>query len=69
MKRPPGAPDSVIHQAIVPIRGRRVMLDADLATLYGVPTRALVQAVQRNVARSTTPAFGLSGPGQVLARG
>ena len=27
------------------------MLDADLATLYGVETRALVQAVKRNLAR------------------
>jgi ORF6N domain len=27
------------------------MLDADLAALYGVPTRALVQAVQRNLSR------------------
>jgi len=30
------------------IRGRKVMLDADLADLYGVETKALVQAVTRN---------------------
>lgn len=30
------------------IRGQRVMLDADLAVLYGVETRALNQAVKRN---------------------
>jgi hypothetical protein len=30
------------------VRGQRVMLDADLAALYGVPTKALVQAVKRN---------------------
>jgi hypothetical protein len=30
------------------IRGHKVMLDADLADLYGVPTKALVQAVKRN---------------------
>jgi hypothetical protein len=30
------------------VRGHRVMLDADLAQLYGVPTRALNQAVKRN---------------------
>jgi len=30
------------------IRGHKVMLDADLAELYGVPTKALVQAVKRN---------------------
>jgi hypothetical protein len=33
------------------IRAQRVMLDRDLATLYGVETRALVQAVKRNVER------------------
>lgn len=32
-------------------RGHKVMLDADLAELYGVPTKALVQAVKRNPAR------------------
>ena len=30
------------------IRGQRVMLDRDLAELYGVETRALKQAVRRN---------------------
>lgn len=33
------------------IRGENVMLDYDLATLYGVETRALKQAVKRNVKR------------------
>jgi len=33
------------------IRGQRVLLDADLATLYGVPTKALNQAVRRNKTR------------------
>jgi hypothetical protein len=33
------------------IRGLRVMIDADLAELYGVPTKALNQAVKRNTAR------------------
>jgi hypothetical protein len=36
---------------ILLVRGHKVMLDADLATLYGVETRALVQAVKRNLAR------------------
>jgi hypothetical protein len=36
---------------ILLIRGQRVMLDSDLAALYGVETRALVQAVKRNVDR------------------
>ena len=31
------------------VRGERVMLDADLARLYGVETRALNRAVRRNV--------------------
>ena len=37
-----------IEQAIVIVRGIRVLLDADLAALYGVSTRVLVQAVKRN---------------------
>ncbi len=37
-----------IEDAILRIRGERVMLDIDLAVLYGVETRALVQAVTRN---------------------
>ena len=40
-----------IHRAILFIRGRRVMLDSDLAALYGVPTKALIQAVRRNLSR------------------
>jgi hypothetical protein len=44
------APTSLprIEQMIVPIRGQQVMLDADLALLYRVKTRALLQAVKRN---------------------
>src|SRR5216684_10402 len=34
--------------------GQKVMLDADLALLYRVPTKALVQAVKRNAARFPT---------------
>ena len=37
-----------IEQKIYLIRGHKVMLDADLAELYQVETRALVQAVKRN---------------------
>jgi len=40
-----------IAGAIVRIRGQNVMLDLDLAHLYGVSTRELNQAVQRNRAR------------------
>ena len=37
-----------IERAIHVIRGQRVMLDSDLAELYGVPTKVLLQAVKRN---------------------
>jgi len=40
-----------IEQAILLVRGQRVMLDADLAALYGVETKALVRAVKRNADR------------------
>jgi len=39
--------ESLIHLA----RGEKVLLDSDLATLYGVETRALNQAVRRNLGR------------------
>jgi hypothetical protein len=37
-----------IDQLIYVVRGQRVMLDRDLAMLYGVETRVLNQAVRRN---------------------
>lgn len=37
-----------IENAILEIRGERVMLDRDLAAVYGVTTKALNQAVKRN---------------------
>lgn len=40
-----------IAHAILLLRGHKVMLDADLAALYGVQTRALIQAVKRNMDR------------------
>ena len=40
-----------IQNYILLIRGEKVMLDADLAVLYGVETRVLVQAVKRNSER------------------
>jgi hypothetical protein len=40
-----------IEKAILLIRGQRVMLDRDLAALYGVETRVLNQAVRRNIER------------------
>jgi hypothetical protein len=45
-------PDIVLaEEKILTIRGHRVMLDSDLAKLYGVETRTLVQAVKRNADR------------------
>ena len=40
-----------IESLIRIIRGQQVMLDSDLATLYGVETRTLNQAVKRNIKR------------------
>lgn len=40
-----------IQSKIYEIRGQRVMLDFDLAELYGVETRVLKQAVRRNIER------------------
>jgi hypothetical protein len=41
-------PVGLIERRIHLIRGQKVMLDADLAELYQVDTRALNQAVRRN---------------------
>jgi ORF6N domain len=40
-----------IEKTIYSIRGERVMLDRDLAALYGVETKVLKQAVRRNIDR------------------
>ena len=40
-----------IQQRILLIRGEKVIVDADLAEFYGVPTKALNQAVRRNMDR------------------
>ena len=44
-------PLEVIEQRILLIRGQKVMLSTDLAGLYQVEARVLVQAVKRNIAR------------------
>ena len=41
----------IIQDKIYEIRGQRVMLDRDLAEMYGVLTKALNQAVKRNIDR------------------
>jgi hypothetical protein len=40
-----------VEESIVVVRGQRIMLDADLAALYGVETKVLLQAVRRNADR------------------
>ena len=44
-------PTEDIARAILVLRGRRVMLDADLATLYGVSTKRLNEQIRRNLDR------------------
>src|SRR5437870_6586443 len=43
--------DQAIERRIQVVRGERVLLDADLADLYGVKTKRLNEAVRRNRAR------------------
>jgi len=52
-------PEEIIERKIYLVRGYRVMLDKDLAELYGVETRVLNQAVKRNATRFP-PHFMLS---------
>jgi hypothetical protein len=47
-------PVNRVENLIVIIRGQKVMLDKDLARLYGVETRVLNQAVSRNLKRFPT---------------
>ena len=44
-------PVEQIERSILLIRGEKVILDADLAALYGVTTKVLVQAVKRHLER------------------
>ncbi|MHB1097124.1 MAG: ORF6N domain-containing protein [Gemmatimonadaceae bacterium] len=66
---PPAVSPRGIEERIHLIRGHRVMLDSDLAALYGVRTKALNQAVSRNVARFPTDfAFQLTAAEQSSLR-
>jgi len=49
-----------IAQCIIVLRGRRVMIDADLARLYGVPTKRLNEQVRRNINRFSDFLFELT---------
>jgi predicted XRE-type DNA-binding protein len=44
-------PDELVMNQIYHIRGQKVMLDSDLAKLYGVETRRLNEQVRRNIDR------------------
>jgi uncharacterized protein (DUF433 family) len=44
-------PDELVMNKIYLVRGQKVMFDFDLASLYGVETRVLNQAVKRNAGR------------------
>ena len=48
---PPAIAESSIERIIYLIRGQKVILDRDLAALYGVDTKVLKQAVKRNLNR------------------
>ena len=43
-------PDEIIIEKIYLIRDQKIMIDRDLAKLYGVETKVLKQAVKRNCA-------------------
>ena len=44
-------PDEIIMNKIYFVRGHKVMLDRDLAALYGVETKRLNEQVKRNLKR------------------
>ena len=44
-------PDELVVNKIYVIRGQKIMLDRDLAELYGVETKRLKEAVRRNIHR------------------
>lgn len=44
-------PQEIIQSKIFIVRSNRIMLDKDLAKLYGVETKVLNQAVKRNIER------------------
>lgn len=47
----PSLPDEIIISKIYLIREQKIMIDRDLAELYGVATKVLKQAVRRNIER------------------
>lgn len=50
-KKTPTMQLTIIQQKILTVRGERVILDFDIAVLFGVETKQLKRAVRRNVDR------------------
>ena len=50
-KKPRTLPDEFVFDKIYLIRGQKVMIDRDLAVLYGVETKRLKESVKRNIER------------------
>jgi hypothetical protein len=48
---PPKLSAESVEHLIFTVRGRRVIFDADLARIYGVPTKRLNEQIKRNLAR------------------
>jgi hypothetical protein len=51
MKKDSLLPEERILRKIIILRDQKVILDSDLAELYGVPTKVLKQAIRRNMDR------------------
>ena len=51
MKKLSLLPNELIEKRILLIRGQKVIIDSDIAQLYGVSTKVLNQAVKRNIER------------------
>ncbi len=54
MAKPANSPkiaDEILMNKIYLVRNQKVMMDSDLAKLYGVETKVLKQAVRRNTER------------------
>ncbi|MFN8637407.1 MAG: ORF6N domain-containing protein [Chloroflexota bacterium] len=58
-----------IERAILVIRGQKVLLDADLAALYGVQTRVFLQSVRRHIQHSSPALIMVSPALATLTRG
>jgi len=68
-----------VAESIVLLRGQRVILDRELATIYGVETRALNQSVKRNLhvfrwiscsrSRARKPSFKITNCDLKIGRG